>query len=147
MAKSTISTILKYKEVLKKADVAIGVTAISKQRPQIMEEMEKLLLIFTKEKMLTGDSISEALICEKSFQILFIFIIYGNEPGPYSTASRYPHLACLVHPAFYHFLQDLDRRKFDDRSAEAAQLQKAEELNDGYGGALEYVTDKNSTYH
>ncbi|KAF2344374.1 DNA binding HTH domain Psq-type [Trinorchestia longiramus] len=41
MAKSTISTILKHKEVLEKADVAIGVTAISKQRPQIMEEMEK----------------------------------------------------------------------------------------------------------
>ncbi|KAF2343295.1 hypothetical protein FHG87_025949, partial [Trinorchestia longiramus] len=52
MAKSTISTILKHNEVLKKADVAIGVTAISKQRPQIMEEMEELLLIFTKEKML-----------------------------------------------------------------------------------------------
>ncbi|KAF2353022.1 hypothetical protein FHG87_016224 [Trinorchestia longiramus] len=69
MAKSTISTILKHKEVLKKADVAIGVTAISKQRPQIMEEMEKLLLIFTKEKMLAGDSISEALICEKALQI------------------------------------------------------------------------------
>ena len=69
MAKSTISTILKHKEVLKKADVAMGVTAISKQRPQIMEEMEKLLLIFTKEKMLAGDSISEALICEKALQI------------------------------------------------------------------------------
>ena len=69
MAKSTISTILKHKEVLKKADVVMGVTAISKQRPQIMEEMEKLLLIFTKEKMLAGDSISEALICEKALQI------------------------------------------------------------------------------
>ena len=49
MPNSTISTFLKHKEVIKKADVAKGVTAICKQRPQIIEEMEKLLLIFTKE--------------------------------------------------------------------------------------------------
>ncbi|KAF2349191.1 DNA binding HTH domain Psq-type [Trinorchestia longiramus] len=65
MAKSTISTILKHKEVLKKADVAIGVTAINKQRPQIMEEMEKLLLIFT---------IVHCCLDTRSYNILGIFL-------------------------------------------------------------------------
>ena len=69
MAKSTISTFLKNKEVIKKADVAKGMTVLSKQRPQIMEDMEKLLLIFIKEKMLAGDSVSEAFICEKALHI------------------------------------------------------------------------------
>ena len=69
MPKSTISTFLKNKDLIKAADVAKGVTLISKQRPQIMEEMEKLLLIYIKEKELAGDSISEAFICEKALQI------------------------------------------------------------------------------
>ena len=69
MAKSTISRLLKNKDTIKKADEAKGVTVISKQRPQIMEEMEKLLLFFIKEKELAGNSISEAFICEKALHI------------------------------------------------------------------------------
>lgn len=69
MAKSTISTFLKNKDLIKAADVAKGVTMISKQRPQIMEELEKLLLIFIKKKELAGNSISEAIICKKALQI------------------------------------------------------------------------------
>ena len=49
MARSTISTFLKNEEVLKAADVANGVTiGHSKQRPQVMDEVEKLLLIWIK---------------------------------------------------------------------------------------------------
>ncbi|XP_059558184.1 tigger transposable element-derived protein 1-like isoform X1 [Myotis daubentonii] len=66
MAKSTISTILKHKEAIKKADVAKGVTVLTKQRSQAIEEVEKLLLIWVNEKQLAGDSISEAMICEKA---------------------------------------------------------------------------------
>ena len=63
MAISTISTFLKNKEAIKTADVANGVTIVhSKQRPQIMDEVEKMLLIWIKE--LNGDSISEGIICE-----------------------------------------------------------------------------------
>ena len=69
MAKSTISTFLKNKEAIKEANVAAGVSALSKQRPQSLEEMEKLLLIWIKEKELAGDSVSEAIICEKALQI------------------------------------------------------------------------------
>jgi len=67
--KSTISTFLKNKEILKAADVAKGSKGISKQRPQIIEEVEKLLLVFINEKQLKGDSVSEAFICEKALNI------------------------------------------------------------------------------
>nr|KAF6463386.1 tigger transposable element derived 1 [Molossus molossus] len=66
MAKSTISTILKHKEAIKSADVAKGVKVLTKQRSQTIEEVEKLLLIWINEKQLAGDSISEAMICEKA---------------------------------------------------------------------------------
>ena len=52
MAKSTTSTFLKNKEAMKAADVVKGVTILhSKQRPQIMDEVEKLLLIWIKERI------------------------------------------------------------------------------------------------
>jgi len=63
MAKSTICTILKKRETIKKADVARGVTVITKQRSQTIEEMEKLLLIWINDNMLAGNSVSE--LCTK----------------------------------------------------------------------------------
>lgn len=69
MAKSTISTILKNKEAVKSSDVAMGVSAISKQRPQVLEEVEKLLMIFINEKQLAGDSVSEEIICAKALEM------------------------------------------------------------------------------
>ena len=46
MATSMILTFLKNEEAIKAADVAKGVTIVrSKQRPQTMDEFEKLLLI------------------------------------------------------------------------------------------------------
>ena len=42
MAKSTICTILKNRETIKKADVARGVTVITKQRSQTTEEVKNL---------------------------------------------------------------------------------------------------------
>ena len=50
MAKSTICIILKNRETIKKADVARGVTVITKQRSQTIEEVEKLLLIWINEQ-------------------------------------------------------------------------------------------------
>jgi hypothetical protein len=64
IAKSTICTILKNKETIKGANVARGVTILTKQRSQTVEEVEKLLLIWINEKMLAGDSVSEGIICE-----------------------------------------------------------------------------------
>ncbi|KAM6451670.1 uncharacterized protein PHA67_018236 [Liasis olivaceus] len=66
MAKSTISNILKNKDAIEGADVAKGGTMLTKQRTQVLEEVEKLLLVWLNEKQLAGDSVSEAMICEKA---------------------------------------------------------------------------------
>ena len=44
--KSTISTFFKNKEMIKAANVAKGSKVISKQRPQIIEEVDKLLFVY-----------------------------------------------------------------------------------------------------
>ena len=63
MPKSTISSFLKNKEMIKAANVVKASKVISKQRPQIIEEVDKLLLVFINEKQLKGDSLSETFIC------------------------------------------------------------------------------------
>jgi hypothetical protein len=63
---STICTILKKKEEIRGLRVAKGVTRVSKQRPRILEDIEKLLLVWINEKQLAGDTVTENLICEKA---------------------------------------------------------------------------------
>ncbi|XP_051785430.1 tigger transposable element-derived protein 1-like [Erpetoichthys calabaricus] len=63
---STICTILKKKEQIKKLNVAKGVTVTSKHRPKLLEDVEKLLLVWINEKQLKGDSVSEAITCAKA---------------------------------------------------------------------------------
>ena len=65
---STIATIIKKKEDIKAADASKGIKFLTskKKRPEILNEVEKLLLIWINEKQLAGDSISEAIICEKA---------------------------------------------------------------------------------
>nr|XP_053629208.1 tigger transposable element-derived protein 1-like [Cherax quadricarinatus]XP_053629209.1 tigger transposable element-derived protein 1-like [Cherax quadricarinatus] len=64
--KSTIGSILSKKEQIKEADVAKGVNMPTKKRPQIVEEVEKLLLVWIKDEEIAGDSVSETIICEKA---------------------------------------------------------------------------------
>ena len=66
MAKLTTSTILKNKDQLKAGDVAKGSSVLSKQRPQVLEKVEKLLLIFVNKKQLSGNSLIEDAICAKA---------------------------------------------------------------------------------
>ncbi|GCC32241.1 hypothetical protein chiPu_0010702 [Chiloscyllium punctatum] len=69
MAKSTICTILKNKEALKAAVVAKGVTILTKQTPKLLDEVEKLLLVWINQQELAGDSVNETIICEKALHI------------------------------------------------------------------------------
>lgn len=69
MAKSTISTILKNKDAVKVSDVAKGSTVISKQRPQVLEEVEKLVLIYANQRQSGGDGVSESVICLKAREV------------------------------------------------------------------------------
>ena len=55
--------------MIKGADVAKGVTVISKPRPPILEEVEKLLLVYINEVQLKGNNISKSFICEKALEI------------------------------------------------------------------------------
>jgi len=66
MAKSTLSTILKNREAIKAACVAKGVKSLTSKRLPAVEEVAKLLMIWINEKKLAGDSMSEAIICEKA---------------------------------------------------------------------------------
>lgn len=68
MAKSTVATILKNKEAIKGADVAMGVKKQLK-RPAAVEEMEKLLMVWINERQMAGDSMSEGIICAKARQL------------------------------------------------------------------------------
>ena len=61
MAKSTVATILKNKEAIKGADVAMGVKKQLKQ-PAAVEEMEKLLMVWINERQMAGDSMHN--LCE-----------------------------------------------------------------------------------
>ena len=71
MTKSTISTFLRNKEAMKAADVANGLTIVHhRQRPMTLDEIEKMLLIWIKEKDLDGDSITEDITCVKVLYIL-----------------------------------------------------------------------------
>lgn len=72
MPKTTVSTIIKNKETIKRADVAKGVKAVTKQRFQTFK-VEKLLLIWVNEKPLAGDSVLEGMICEKQTYCMLIF--------------------------------------------------------------------------
>ncbi|XP_053246962.1 tigger transposable element-derived protein 1-like [Podarcis raffonei] len=63
---STIGTILKMRKKIMATDAAKGVTRIVKNCPAVLEEVEKLLLIWLEEKQRAGDTVTEAVICEKA---------------------------------------------------------------------------------
>ena len=65
-ASSTISTILKQKDKIMAVEASKGVSRITKNRPPIIEDVEKLLLVWINEKQLRGDSVGESIICEKA---------------------------------------------------------------------------------
>ncbi|XP_078242892.1 putative CENPB DNA-binding domain-containing protein 1 [Pogona vitticeps] len=76
---STIGTILKKREKILATDVAKGVTKMVKNQPAVLEEVEKLLLIWLQEKQRAGDTVTEAVICEKA-KALYADLVQ-QEPG------------------------------------------------------------------
>ncbi|XP_068240384.1 tigger transposable element-derived protein 1-like [Palaemon carinicauda] len=66
---STISTILKQKDTIKKVQISKGLTIMPKLHSDL-HEMERLLLIWIKEKELAGDSVTETIISEKAVAIV-----------------------------------------------------------------------------
>uniref|UniRef100_A0A3Q0T0S5 HTH CENPB-type domain-containing protein n=1 Tax=Amphilophus citrinellus TaxID=61819 RepID=A0A3Q0T0S5_AMPCI len=68
----TICTILKQKDTIKSARLAKGTRILSQLRSTVHEEMEKLLLVWIKEKELAGDTLTETIISKKAR------VIYSN---------------------------------------------------------------------
>ncbi|CAG6006743.1 unnamed protein product [Menidia menidia] len=66
---STISTIIKQKEAIKAVRPSKGITIISKRRSPTLDDMERLLLIWIKDKEIAGDTITETIICDKASTI------------------------------------------------------------------------------
>ncbi|CAH2253841.1 tigger transposable element-derived 1-like [Pelobates cultripes] len=63
---STIATILKVKEKITGMDAAKGIARVSKQQPPVVEEVEKLLLLWIEQKQCAVDTVTEVIICEKA---------------------------------------------------------------------------------
>lgn len=76
---STICTILKKKEQLRDLDVAVGVTRLTKQRPPVLEEVEKLLLAWIYDKIFTGESLTDNAICKEAKTLYFDLL--SHVPG------------------------------------------------------------------
>lgn len=82
---STICTILKNKDKILEIDASKGVTRISAQRLRVLDDVERLLLIWINEKQLQGDTINENIICEKA-KMIFAELV-KQTPGT-STAEK-----------------------------------------------------------
>ena len=72
------------KEEIRGLDAAKGVTRVSKQRPRVLEDVEKLLLVWINEKQLAGDTVTENFICEKANTLYADFV--SKLPG---TSTEY----------------------------------------------------------
>ena len=62
---SMISTVLKQKDAIKITTSKKGTTILSQLRTDFHREMEKLLLVWLKDKELANDTMMEGMICEK----------------------------------------------------------------------------------
>ncbi|XP_069938076.1 tigger transposable element-derived protein 1-like isoform X1 [Cherax quadricarinatus] len=68
-SRTTISSITGKKKEIKEAFVAKGVNMLTKMRTPVLEDVEKLLLVWINEKQLAGDSLMTSLVCEKARQL------------------------------------------------------------------------------
>ena len=67
LPKSTVCTFVKNKEKIMVADVAKGVVGVAAtKRPQVLDKVEQLLMVWITDMQLKGDTISETSICEKA---------------------------------------------------------------------------------
>ena len=85
---STIGMILKQKEALKATTPSKGLSVISKRRSAVNNEMERLLLVWIKEKEIAGDTVTETIICEKATAIFNDLVKMDAGEG---TSAQEPH--------------------------------------------------------
>eukprot|EP00066_Takifugu_rubripes_P017575 XP_011606841.1 PREDICTED: PHD finger protein 11 isoform X4 [Takifugu rubripes] len=78
---STICSVLKQKEVLKAVTPSKGLSVISKRRSAVNDKMERLLLVWIKEKEIAGDIMTGAIICKKATAIYNNLVTEGAAQG------------------------------------------------------------------
>ncbi|XP_077576237.1 SWI/SNF complex subunit SMARCC1-like isoform X2 [Stigmatopora nigra] len=66
---STVSTIIKQKTALKAMIPSHGLSIMSKKRSALHDEMERLLVLWIREKELAGDKLTKSTISEKAMDI------------------------------------------------------------------------------
>ncbi|KAL4009339.1 hypothetical protein ACER0C_003191 [Sarotherodon galilaeus] len=97
---STIGTIIKQKEVIKAGKPSMGTTIMSKRRTPIHDEMERLLLLWIKDKEKTGNTLTETIICEKASSIYNDLVSNKAASDEQPTASTSSQEAPLTSPEF-----------------------------------------------
>ncbi|XP_068200670.1 tigger transposable element-derived protein 1-like [Palaemon carinicauda] len=63
---STLYTIVKQRDAIKSTKPSKGLNIQLKLRNDVNDEIKRLLLLWIEEKQLAGDSMTEAIICEKA---------------------------------------------------------------------------------
>ncbi|XP_067930250.1 tigger transposable element-derived protein 1-like [Watersipora subatra] len=66
---STIGTIIKNRKAIKASKASKGTTILASQRTSINDEMERLLLLWIKEKEIAGDTINQPVISHKAMAL------------------------------------------------------------------------------
>ena len=85
---STIGTLLKQKEAIKATTPSKGLSVISKKRSSVNDEMERLLLIWIKDKEIAADTVTETIICEKATAIFNDLVTRDADAGEGTSAQE-----------------------------------------------------------
>lgn len=87
---STIGTIIKNKEAIKASKSSKGMTILASGRTSINDEMERLLLLWIKEKEIAGDTLTQSVISHKASAIFADLVEAQRDGGDEGTSQQAP---------------------------------------------------------
>ncbi|XP_064107217.1 tigger transposable element-derived protein 1-like [Macrobrachium nipponense] len=87
---STIGTILKQKEAIKAATPSKSMTILFNKRSHVHDEMERLLLVWIKDKEIAGNTITKTAICHKASAIFGDLIAQAEDDGDEGISTPTP---------------------------------------------------------
>ncbi|XP_068240140.1 putative CENPB DNA-binding domain-containing protein 1 [Palaemon carinicauda] len=76
-----IGTIIKNKEAIKASKSSKGMTVLASERTSINDEMERLLLLWIKEKEIAGDTHTQSVISHKANTIFANLVEAQRDQG------------------------------------------------------------------
>ncbi|XP_068235790.1 putative CENPB DNA-binding domain-containing protein 1 [Palaemon carinicauda] len=87
---STIGTIIKNKEAIKASKSSKGMTVLASGKISINDEMERLLLLWIKEKEIAGDTLTQSVILHKASTIFTDLVEAQRDGGDEGTSQQAP---------------------------------------------------------